>query len=123
MAKILVAEDDDMVRDLVVRALNEDGHELTVAGDGFSALAALNRKNIQYDLLLTDVKMPVMDGIALALAAGRDHPDVAIMLMTAFADQRERAHGLDALVHDVIAKPFSVDQIKGAVREALVPRH
>ena len=123
MAKILIAEDDDMVRDLVVRALNEDGHELTVAGDGLSALAALNRKNCRYDLLLTDVKMPVMDGIALALAAGRDHPDVAIMLMTAFADQRERTHGLDALVHDVIAKPFSVDQIKGAVREALVPRH
>ena len=123
MAKILVAEDDDVVRDLVVRALNEDGHELTVAGDGLSALAALNRKNCRFDLLLTDVKMPVMDGIALALAAGRDHPDVAIMLMTGFADQRERTHGLDALVHDVIAKPFSVDQIKGAVREALVPRH
>ena len=45
------------------------------------------------------------------------------MLMTGFADQRERAHGLDALVHDVIAKPFSIDQIKGAVREALVERH
>ena len=56
--------------------------------------------------------MPVMDGIALALAAGRDRPDMPIMLMTGYADQRERAHGLDALVHDVIAKPFSVDQIK-----------
>lgn len=123
MAKILIAEDDNTVRDLVVRALNEDGHELTVADDGLAALAALNRKNCHYDLLLTDVKMPVMDGIALALAAGRDHPDVAIMLMTGFADQRERTHGLDALVHDVIVKPFSVDQIKGAVREALVPRH
>ena len=67
--------------------------------------------------------MPVMDGMALALAAGRDHPDMPIMLMTGYADQRERAHGLDALVHDVIVKPFSVDQIKGAVREALVARH
>ena len=123
MAKILIAEDDPMIRDLVARALNEDGHELTVANDGVAALDALNRKNSRYDLLLTDVKMPVMDGIALALAAGRDHPDVAIMLMTAFADQRERTRGLDALVHDVIAKPFSVDQIKGAVREALVARH
>ena len=123
MAKILVAEDDDTLRDLVVRALNDDGHELTMATDGAAALEALNRQNSKFDLLLTDVKMPVMDGIALALAAGRDHPDVAIMLMTGFADQRERAHGLDALVHDVIAKPFSIDQIKGAVREALVQRH
>jgi len=123
MARILVAEDDDTLRDLVVRALNDDGHELTVATDGVAALEALNRQNSAFDLLLTDVKMPVMDGIALALAAGRDHPEVAIMLMTGFADQRERAHGLDALVHDVIAKPFSIDQIKGAVREALVQRH
>ncbi len=123
MAKILVAEDDDTVRELVVRALNEDGHELTEAIDGVAALAALRKKSGKFDLLLTDVKMPVMDGIALALAAGRDHPDIAIMMMTGYADQRERAHGLDALVHDVIVKPFSVDQIKGAVREALVVRH
>ena len=96
---------------------------MTAAANGAAALEALNQQNGRFDLLLTDVKMPIMDGIALALAAGRDHPDVAIMLMTGFADQRERAHGLDALVHDVIAKPFTVDQIKGAVREALVQRH
>lgn len=122
MAKILIAEDDDAARELVVRALKEDGHSVTMAANGVAALDAMNQ-NDRFDLLLTDVTMPVMDGIALALAAGRDHPDTAIMLMTGYADQRERAHGLDALVHDVIVKPFSVDQIKGAVREALVERH
>jgi two-component system, cell cycle response regulator CpdR len=122
MAKILIAEDDDAVRELVVRALKEDGHSVTMAADGVAALDAMNQ-NDRFDLLLTDVTMPIMDGIALALAAGRDHPDTAIMLMTGYADQREHAHGLDALVHDVIVKPFSVDQIKGAVREALVERH
>jgi two-component system, cell cycle response regulator CpdR len=61
-----------------------------------------------------------MDGIALALAAGRDHPDVAIMLMSGYTDQRERAHGLDALVRDVIAKPFTLKQIQGAVKVALL---
>ena len=122
MARILIAEDDAAIRGLVVRALAEDGHELTATADGIAALDVLDQSGGAFDLLLTDVKMPVMDGIALALAAGRDHPEVAIMLMTGFADQRERAHGLDALVHDVIAKPFSIDQIKGAVREALVQR-
>ncbi|HEY7999934.1 MAG TPA: response regulator [Pseudolabrys sp.] len=122
MAKILIAEDDDAVRELVVRALKEDVHNVTMATDGVAALDAMNQTD-RFDLLLTDVTMPVMDGIALALAAGRDHPDTAIMLMTGYADQRERAHGLNALVHDVIVKPFSVDQIKGAVREALVKRH
>ena len=106
MAKILIAEDNDDIRSLVVRALSDDGHELIVTQDGADALKALRRCKGDLDLLLTDVQMPSMDGIALALAAGRRHPDMAIMLMTGYADQRERAHGLDALVHDVISKPF-----------------
>ena len=123
MAKILIAEDNDDIRGLVVRALSDDGHDLVATENGVAALEALNQHSGDFDLLLTDVKMPLMDGIALALAAGRDHPDMAIMLMTGYADQRERTHGLDALVHDVIAKPFTLEQIKGAVREALVARH
>lgn len=106
-----------------MRALSDDGHDLVATADGAAALEALRTHNGEFDLLLTDVKMPVMDGIALALSAGRDHPEVAIMLMTGYADLRERAHGLDALVHDVIGKPFSIEQIKGAVREALVEQH
>jgi two-component system cell cycle response regulator CpdR len=123
MAKILIAEDDDAIRGLIVRALKDDGHDLIATADGAAALHALSQHNGEFKLLLTDVKMPVMDGVALAMAAGRDYPEMPIMLMTGYADQRERAHELDALVHDVIAKPFSVDQIKGAVREALVERH
>ena len=123
MSRVLIADDEESMRSLVARAIAMDGHETVTAEDGAEALEILNRERGAFDLLLTDIQMPVMDGIALALAAGRDHPDVAIMLMTGFADQRERAHGLDALVHDVIAKPFSVDQIRGAVREALVERH
>jgi CheY-like chemotaxis protein len=122
MARILVAEDNDIVRAFVVRALGGDGLDLSEAVDGRSALAALSASDGGFDLLLSDVKMPGMDGIELALAAGRKHPDVAIMLMTGYADQRERAHGLDALVYDVISKPFSIDQITCAVREALVLR-
>jgi CheY-like chemotaxis protein len=91
--------------------------------DGKTALARLSASDGEFDLLLSDVKMPGMDGIELALAAGRKRPDMAIMLMTGYADQHERAHGLDAFVHDVISKPFSVDQITCAVREALVQRH
>jgi DNA-binding response OmpR family regulator len=60
-----------------------------------------------------------MDGIALALATARDHPRVGILLMTGYADQRERASGLDALIHDVITKPFSLGTIRDAVNGAL----
>ncbi len=119
MARILLAEDEEAIRSLVARALRQDGHEVTTANDGAEALDVLVREEGEFELLLTDIRMPVMDGIALALAAARDHPKVTILLMTGFADQRERAHGLDALIHDVITKPFSLGTIREAVNDAL----
>ena len=99
-----------------------DGHEVATAGDGGEALDVIARADGSFDLLLTDIRMPIMDGIALALAAARDHPALTILLMTGYADQRERAHGLDAIIHDVISKPFSVQTLRGAVTEALTVR-
>src|SRR5256884_5971729 len=119
MARILIAEDEDSLRHLVARALSLDGHRVMTANDGAEALNLLAREHGAFELLLTDIRMPVMDGIALALAAARDHPKVTILLMTGFADQRERAHGLDALIHDVITKPFSLGTIRSAVNDAL----
>ena len=119
--RILVVDDEIQITRVLRASLSAQRYDVRTANDPEEALRLFEEWDP--DLIVTDVKMPIMDGIALALAAGRDHPDVAIMLMTGFADQRERAHGLDALVHDVIAKPFSVEQIKGAVREALVQRH
>ena len=122
MARILLAEDEDTLRSLIVRALTQEGHEVVAAADGAAALDELTRDGGRFELLLTDIRMPVMDGVALALAAARDYPDLTILLMTGFADQRERAHGLDALIHDVITKPFSVAEIKLAVGEALAAK-
>jgi len=122
MARILLAEDEEALRAFVVRALMQDGHDVVAAADGGEALDALTRERGKFDLLLTDIRMPVMDGIALALAAARDHPELTILLMTGYADQRERAHGLDALIHDVITKPFSLSDIRKAVAEALVAK-
>jgi two-component system cell cycle response regulator CpdR len=120
MARILIAEDEEGLRSLVARALSQDGHAVVTANDGAEALDLLTRAQGAFELLLTDIRMPIMDGIALALAAARDHPHVAILLMTGFADQRERAFGLDALIHDVIAKPFSLATIRSAVRDAII---
>ena len=66
--------------------------------------------------------MPVMDGIALALSAARDFPDLVILLMTGYAAQRERASNLDAIAHDIISKPFSVADIRAAVADALAAK-
>ena len=122
MGRVLLAEDEEALRSFLVRALTQDGHEVVAASDGAEALDALTREKGAFDLLLTDIRMPIMDGIALALAAARDYPELVILLMTGFADQRERAHGLDALVHDVITKPFTLADIKVAVNEALASK-
>jgi two-component system cell cycle response regulator CpdR len=119
VARILIAEDEEPLRALVARALMSDGHEVVTAADGAEALDKLQSEGGAFDLLLTDIKMPVMDGLALALAAARDFPKLPILLMTGFADQRERASGIEALVSDLISKPFSVAEIKLAVATAL----
>src|SRR6187200_806474 len=122
MPRVLIADDEDSMRSLVARAIAMDGHETVTAEDGAEALDILTREKGAFDLLLTDIRMPVMDGIALALAASRDYPMLTILLMTGYADQRERAHGLSALIHDVITKPFSLADIRGVVNGALTMR-
>ena len=117
MAHILIAEDDKAVREFVSRALRQDGHEVTAVGDGQQALTALDRG--RFDMLLADIVMPQVDGIALALKASKDHPGLPILLMTGYAAERQRAHNLDALIHDIISKPFTLKQICETVRHVL----
>jgi two-component system cell cycle response regulator CpdR len=119
LARILIAEDEEAIRSLVARALSQDGHEVVTVNDGAEALDLLTRRQGAFELLLADIRMPVMDGIALALATARDHPTITILLMTAYADQRERASGLNTLIHDVITKPFTLADIRAAVDAAL----
>jgi two-component system, cell cycle response regulator CpdR len=122
MSRVLIADDEDSMRVLVARAVAMDGHETVTAQDGAEALDILTREDGAFDLLLTDIQMPVMDGIALALSAARDFPNLTVLLMTGFADQRERASNLNAIVHDVITKPFSVTDIRTAVADALAAK-
>ncbi|WP_338721162.1 response regulator [Devosia sp. XK-2] len=122
MARVLVAEDDPSVRAFVVSALTMKGYEVVAEEDGGLAAETIDAEGGRFDLMLSDIKMPVMDGIALALHVGASYPDVTILLMTGFADQRERAHGLDALIYDVIAKPFTLADLLAKVDDALAGR-
>ena len=122
MAKVLLVDDEDGVRGFLKRGLEMDGHAVVTAIDGVDALDRLVEEDGAFDLILTDVRMPLMDGIALAQAAKSEYPKLVVLLMTGFADQRERASGLDAIVHDVITKPFAVADIRAAVADALASR-
>lgn len=121
MARVLVADDDAIARELVGRGLKADGHDVDVVTDGGAALDRV-RSGSRYDVLVTDVEMPGVDGLALARAALALDPHLAIVVVSGFADAIERASGLNA-VHVVrMTKPFSLEEIRAAVRRLLIDR-
>lgn len=115
--RVLVAEDDVAVRTFVTRSLTHAGFSVVDVEDGQQALQALELE--RFDLLVADIVMPVLDGIALALSAGSRQPDLRILLITGYPAEHKRARNLDALIHGVIAKPFSLQELGAAARAAL----
>lgn len=116
-ARILVAEDNPAVREFIVRSLTSANYGVTAVADGQMALDALAKE--KFNALVTDIVMPNVDGIALALKAVRLYPDLRIIMISGYAQERMRAHNLDALVHRIIAKPFSLEEICAAVKDSL----
>ena len=119
MAKLLIVEDDESVRTLAARALERAGHSVDVACDGAEGLDSIHARNGAYDLVVSDIRMPEMDGIEMAQNAARSYPGLPILLMTGYADQRERAEELDAIIIDVVQKPFTLSEIRDRVSLAL----
>lgn len=108
--RILVVDDEPSVREFVERALHHFGYEVMSATDGNSALEIL-AKEPAFDVVLTDIVMPDLDGVSLALKIARDFPNTKIMMMSGYVQQRQRAYNLEKLVEDVLSKPFSIEDL------------
>lgn len=119
MAKILIVEDDEAVRTLAARALERMGHSIDLACDGAEGLDRVCAVQGGYDLVVSDIRMPAMDGIAMAKEIALRFPALRIMLVTGYADQRERAAELDGTVVDVVQKPFTLSIIRERVDAVL----
>ena len=117
MARILVAEDDNAVQTFVSRALTHRGHEVTAVDDGTKALEALGQDH--FDLLITDIVMPGLDGIGLAMRVTQEFPGVSVLLMTGYSEELKRANGMESLLCKVITKPFTLKQICDAAEVAI----
>lgn len=115
MARILLADDDKGSLDLVRRALQLDGHAVTVAEDGSEALALLEPGG--FDMLVADVQMPGLDGIELAGRARERLPSIRLVLMSAYPEGLERGRHLTGV--RLVTKPFAIDKIRAEVRALL----
>jgi two-component system cell cycle response regulator CpdR len=118
MARILLADDDAAARNLVQRALAGDGHAVTCTQDGAEALEHIQSSS-QFDVLIADVQMPGLDGIALAEKSLKLQPKLRVILISGFADELDRAQHLKAKVARVVAKPITLEGIRAAVRAVL----
>jgi two-component system, cell cycle response regulator CpdR len=119
MARILLAEDDDQLRLFLSRGLQRAGHVVDEVGDGNAALDLAEKGN--FDLLLADVVMPGLDGIALARRVGQLQPGIRVMFITGFAGVAMREEALMPNRPRVLAKPFHlrhlIDEIEALLLE------
>jgi two-component system cell cycle response regulator CpdR len=124
MYRILLAEDDQVMREYLSRALERSGYRVAAVDRGTAALPLL--ENDQFDLLLTDVVMPEMDGIELAQRAQEIAPDMRVMFITGFAAVTLKA-GKAVPQARVLSKPFHlrdlVREVDQLFAEESVPSH
>src|SRR5437763_15291117 len=117
VAKIILAEDDESMRSYLVRALERAGHEVRSFAEGASAFEEI--KGTNFDLLLTDIVMPEMDGIELARRAAELDPSLKIMFITGFAAVALHPHSRAPKDAKVLSKPFHLRDLVNEVQKML----
>jgi two-component system response regulator MprA len=116
-SRILVADDDRAIRDSLERALGLEGYEVLTAADGAVALAVIDEESL--DLVVLDVMMPVLDGLAVCRVLRAQRNRLPILMLTARTETSDRVAGLDAGADDYLAKPFELDELLARIRALL----
>jgi CheY-like chemotaxis protein len=117
--RILVVDDSEAIRQILADALEQQGYRVQTAADGYQAWELLRQNRFCYDLVITDVTMPAMDGLELLARIMADWPWIKVVLITGCAetDLKLQAQMLGAVA--VLSKPCSLEQIQRTLRLAL----
>ena len=118
-ARILVVDDNPSVREFIVRGLRSHGFEAEEAKDGRDALDLLATSS--YHILISDVVMPHVDGVALATRARALYPPLKIIVLSGYARERDRVQNMASVADTLLAKPFALNDLVGAVERVLQP--
>jgi two-component system response regulator PilR (NtrC family) len=119
-SKILVIEDEKNMREILKILLEGEGYEVSIAKDGTEGLAWLNRDI--FDLIITDIKMPGVDGFQILKKAQEVSPETLVMMITAFGTTESAIEAMKFGAYDYIHKPFKIDEIRLVVKNALEKR-
>ena len=114
---ILVVDDELLIRDLLYDFFQQQGWNIAVAENGEKALEILRSRKI--DLLLTDIKMPQMDGITLTSQVREKYPDIPVVLMTGYPSVETAVEGIRVKVEDYIIKPFNINKLFKTLKSQL----
>jgi excisionase family DNA binding protein len=115
--KILVVDDEQAVRDLLAKTLTMADYEVETASDGPTALDRLH--SATYDLLITDLKMPGMDGLSVIREARRQNPDLPVIIITGYSTEASAIEAINLGVTGYLTKPFRLPRILAATARAL----
>jgi two-component system response regulator PilR (NtrC family) len=120
MSRILVVDDEQSMRELLSIMLRKEGHDVVAAPNGASAIRSV--QNDIFDLVITDVRMPQIDGIALLRTLKEISPETVVIVITAFASTETAVDAMKLGAYDYITKPFKNEEIKLVIRKALEKR-
>jgi DNA-binding NtrC family response regulator len=119
--RLLVIDDDAVTRELLTEVLQDEGYQVEACESGKIALERAAQDT--FDLAITDVRMPEMDGIAVTQALKARQPTLQVIVMTAFGSVETAVEAIRHGAFDYVSKPMNLDEIKSTVRRALVERH
>src|SRR6266480_4615024 len=111
--RILLADDESTSRETLAEVLREEGYEIDTAADGLEALAALGDKT--YDVVITDLRMPGADGLAVLRRVREIAPQTLVLLITAYASVETAVEALRRGAHDYILKPLILEDVLGKI--------
>jgi len=115
--QILIVEDDEAMREFLCQAISRSGYYVEAVQDGTEALRRVEESH--FDLLLTDIRMPGLDGLELARLVRRRYPNLSVLLVTAYVQDALGATDLDGAGVDVLSKPFNLSELIDRVETCL----
>lgn len=115
--RILVVDDEFDVREGIAKLLGMEGYEVTTAENGARAIE--RAKASDFDLVLTDLRMPGMSGVETLMGLKELHPDLTVIVVTGFASDATAANCLREGAYDIVTKPFDLNQLLSLIEKAL----